>query len=108
MTKTKYYIYALTHPRNKSVRYIGMTTDYISRERTHRYEKGNPEKYQWAMDLREKNLYPKLRVLEETSDLFKAKLIEYQKIEYYNKKRKLFNTAILNAGRFATHWQMEK
>jgi GIY-YIG catalytic domain len=62
------YIYALRDPRTQAVRYIGSTKDPKARLAGHCNAPGTAGLEQWVGDLREAEMYPKLYILEETTE----------------------------------------
>lgn len=76
MQKT-YTIYKLVDPRDKTIRYVGMTTNPELRLGQHIYTKqGNTKKDAWIKDLRENGYKPQMETIEETTDEKEARRIE--------------------------------
>lgn len=61
----KTYIYTLSHPVTKEVRYVGKTINIKRRYKQHLYDKHNNHKSCWVKSLRNKNLKPIINILEE-------------------------------------------
>lgn len=64
------FIYILTEPNGKTVRYVGQTIDPQRRLRSHLFPGASgrfgvgPQKTKWILDLRKKKLMPRMFVIE--------------------------------------------
>jgi len=89
----QYFIYELVDPQTDVPRYVGMTKNPRKRYSGHMNGKTDGgEKYEWIRHLQEKQIQPKMRILETVSDLEHAKEREKYWIQYYvNSGIKLVN-----------------
>jgi group I intron endonuclease len=65
----KVYIYLLSDPRNKSIKYVGKTYRVERRFRDHLNESKNTKKTAWVKKLKKNGLLPELFIIEETDEL---------------------------------------
>jgi predicted GIY-YIG superfamily endonuclease len=81
MNKTV-YIYALTEPNSKVVRYIGSSTNPEKRYLSHYYSNHNGRKFAWVKSLRERGEKPGLLVIAKT-DSKNRKAVENSYILFF-------------------------
>lgn len=63
------YIYALTDPRDNTVRYIGKTNNVNKRLSEHIKESGNTYKINWINNLSKQNLKPSIQIIDTATEL---------------------------------------
>lgn len=93
MSNKTHYIYALIEPDTGEVRYIGRTTNPDHRLVCHMSHNGgaNPQKYDWALELKAKGQTAGLVVLQECDSLESAKAAELAWINKYAPSGALLN-----------------
>jgi group I intron endonuclease len=62
------YIYTLSHPITKEVRYVGKTINIKRRYYDHLYRDGNTHKHHWVKSLLAEGLKPIMTIIEECPD----------------------------------------
>jgi len=90
---TPYSVYALTDPRNETVRYVGISKNANKRYRQH-IQSVNPltPKGKWICELASLNLFPKLTILETVAGESEARKREIYWIDFYSRQCPLLNT----------------
>lgn len=79
-----YSIYALSDPRDKTIRYIGMSKNVKQQFLQHvRTLEGNSIKVKWILDLKRFGLKPILSIVEELQEIEQTKVRELYWIRYY-------------------------
>ena len=64
------YIYALTDPRDNTVRYIGKTKNNLNKRlREHIHESSNTYKSNWIRSLINKGLKPSIQIIDNSTEL---------------------------------------
>lgn len=64
----KYYLYTLSHPKTKEIRYIGKTNNISKRYSAHLNDKSKSHKNSWIKSLINNDLLPLIEILEEFDD----------------------------------------
>lgn len=78
-----FFIYSLSHPISKRVRYIGASRQPQERLRQHIGSSGYYGKSLWMDSLKKKNLHPTLKILEEVQGCIEAIIAECKWTLYY-------------------------
>jgi predicted GIY-YIG superfamily endonuclease len=88
-----HFIYTLSCPLDNNVKYIGQTTNIKIRYVGHLCDNKSKEKFDWIQELKQKNLKPKLNVLEVVENKDEALKKESELIRLSLKDgAKLFNS----------------
>lgn len=74
-----YYIYGLTCPVEKTIKYVGQSKNPETRYKQHLRDaekKSNTEKQKWIRGLNDKKIKPGIIILEKTEDEVQARILE--------------------------------
>ena len=63
-----YYVYALIDPRDRTIRYIGMSRQPKLRLIEHRHFKQHRQRHDWIAELQQQQLEPIIHIIEEVHD----------------------------------------
>lgn len=85
----KVFIYALIDPRNRTIRYVGKTSDLKARLLSH-IHRSHISLEAWITELKEAGVLPVMEILEETIEK-KSTKVERKWIAYYSENKMLLN-----------------
>jgi len=90
----KVYIYGLVDPRDGKVRYVGKSINPKARLNSHLYYKGdNHPKDEWLNELKDNNLIPEIKIIDECDECDWESRERYWIAEYRKKEPRLTNIA---------------
>lgn len=87
-----YYLYALIDPELLIPKYIGITCNPKERFRSHLKDQSITKKTKWLKSLKERDLFPKMKIYKETTNVHTVIKWEIQAIEKCKDKYNLTNT----------------